>query len=102
MAVKSALLGWRCTTTVELGPFQLRLSTHKTSRGLTSRAACHKLDGTFEVHRMFHDYSREWIHSNPPRVTEKLVDQQHAAFDSMLESIKKDAKEWYVSKNEGW
>lgn len=100
MATKSPQLGWQCKTTIPIGQFQLRLATNKTSRGLSSRATCHKLDGNFETHRMFHDYSREWIHSNPARVTEKVVDQQHQVFETMLESIKKDVAEWYKQKNE--
>ncbi len=102
MATKSAILGWQNKTTYDCGPYQLRLATNKTSRGLTSSATCHKIEDSFEVHRMFHDYSREWIHSNPARVTEKLVDQQHATFETMLDSIKKDVAKWYAEKGEMW
>lgn len=94
-ARKHPLSGWKESNDYPLGPFVLRLYTQKTSRGLTSRATAHKIDGTFEVHRVFHDYSEAYIDSKPARVTQKAVEAQHAEFLKMLPAVYKTARKHY-------
>ena len=99
-AQKHTTLGWRSKDDVPMGPFVLRLYTGKSSRGLTSRATAHKLDGAFEVHRVYTDYSQSYIDSRPPRITQKSVEAQHAEFLKMLPAVYKAARLHYENIGE--
>ena len=100
MATKNPVLGWQCKTEFPLPPYTMRLSTHKTSRGLSTRASVFKVDGNFEVHRMFTDYSEEVMRTHPARVTERLVDEQHAIACSKVIEYINHAVEHYAKLGE--
>ena len=72
--------GWAAESRVDLG--NGRVLTVKTSKGayggLTTWASVSVRDGDFLSHRLYQDFSKGIITSNPSRVTAKVVEAQHA------------------------
>lgn len=92
---------WSATSTAELGDgLFLRLATHKVSNGnLVTSASCHRVEGNFEVHKMFVDYSERLESTRYPRTTSAVVEAQHARHVANVEVVKAKALAHYATKS---
>lgn len=72
--------GWRAKSEIQLDNNRvLSIETSKGSYGgLTTWASVSVRDGDFLSHRLFQDFSKNIIKTNPSRVTAKVVEAQHA------------------------
>ena len=72
--------GWEAKSEIQLDNDRvLSIRTSKGSYGgLTTWASVSVRDGDFLSHRLFQDFSKNIIKTNPSRVTAKVVEAQHA------------------------
>jgi hypothetical protein len=100
MPISKGRDGWQAQDYIPLeGARQLRVMTHKTSRGgIQSDATGVTVKDGYETWEMFGDF-REQIASNPTgRATEKSIAAQHAAALANIDFVVARAKAFYVEK----
>jgi hypothetical protein len=92
---------WQTTSSKELGDKRrLNLRTAKNYNGmLVTQATVCKIDGIWETHAMYEDFSKRLEWTQPKRVTAKVVEEQHAKHD--LEQIAIEAIAFYKEKEHG-
>ena len=72
--------------------FILEVTTRKgSSRVLTTRASVHKVEGNSLVHRVYQDYSRCVFKTEPKRVTEKAIAEQHTQAIKVWDTLVQEA-----------
>jgi hypothetical protein len=101
MPISKGRGGWQAQDYIALeGARQLRVMTHKTSRGgIQSDATGVTVKDGYETWEMFGDF-REQIASNPTgRATEKTIAAQHAAALANIAFVVSRAKAFYVEKD---
>ena len=86
---------WVAKTDIELPNDKLlTITTRKSNNGgLLSSASVASYEKGFLTHIMFQDFSIRLEHSNPTRVTAKVVEQQHNILD--FDSVKLQALAFY-------
>lgn len=79
---------WQATSFKDLGnQLRIKINTHKTDGGLlVSHASVCKVEGNFETHKLYQDYSAR-IFNNKVRCTEKQVTAQHNHALTYLDDI---------------
>lgn len=99
--------GWEAKTTIDLGEVsgehrELHITTNKSYIGggwLATKASVHTRDGMFLVHRFGlaggGDFSRRLSHTQPGRITEKVVSAQHAEVLDQVQDVIALAREHY-------
>jgi hypothetical protein len=69
---------------------QLTVLTTKRSSGcLVTSVSVGTLEGGFITHKVYDDYSRNWLSSNHKRITSKVVEAQHdsISIDLVLDDV---------------
>lgn len=86
---------WFAKTDIDLPNDKLlTITTRKSNNGgLLSSASVASYEKGFLTHVMFQDFSIRLEHSNPKRVTAKVVEQQHNSIN--IESVKLQALAFY-------
>ena len=86
---------WVAKTDIDLPNGKLlSITTRKSnSGGLLSSASVASYEKGFLTHVMYQDFNIRLEHSNPKRVTAKVVEQQHNAID--VDSVKMQAIAFY-------
>ena len=86
---------WSATTHVDLTPeLRLKLSTHKTFNGqVVTVATVVKVNGIHEIHALYKDFSRRLEGTKYPRITSKVVEEQHNRHN--IEALALEARAFY-------
>jgi hypothetical protein len=79
----------------------INITTSKNSRGAltTSASVCH-INGDFESHMLYQDFSETVKLSQPGRVTEKVVTEQHAGVMAKVNEIIDKVAAYYLKSQE--
>lgn len=103
MAFKDIRGNWKDENNINLeGKKRLKISTHKNFQGnLVTTATVAKIDGIWESHILYEDYSTRWAISSPARVTQKVVEAQHRTVMAQITSIKAAVSAFYKEKEDG-
>ena len=86
---------WKAVTDLDISPTKrLKLATYKTSSGaLVTIATVSPVDGDWETHEVYKDFSKRLECSKYPRITSKVVETQHARYD--IAAIVEEVKAFY-------
>jgi hypothetical protein len=85
---------WIAKTDIDLPSGKLlTITTRKSNNGLVSSASVASYENGFLTHVMFQDFSIRLEHSNPKRISEKVVVQQHNTID--FNNVKSQALAFY-------
>lgn len=89
---------WKADDDLDIGDKRrLKVSTFKRSNGnLVTTATVATVDGVWESHALYVDFSRTLEVSSPKRITSKAVEIQHGKHP--IESIKEEALAFYKGK----
>ena len=91
---------WKAETEIKLeGSMLLTLRTSRNCSGeLVTHASVGTTDGKFVTHVMYSDYSQWQMRKKYPRITSKIVEEQHAEVLKTLDRIKSDIAKFYADK----
>lgn len=91
---------WTCKDNYDLPAGRsLRINTQKTSSGeLVTSATVGKVKDGFFSYMMYQDFSRRLSAMKYPRVTCKVIEDQHAGVIDQLEDVKALVAEFYAAK----
>jgi hypothetical protein len=86
---------WKAWSDIDLSPtLRLRVSTYKIESGaVVTAATVSKVDGIWECHTIYKDFSKRLGVIKHPRVTAKVVETQHSQYD--ITAIVAEAKAFY-------
>ena len=92
--------GQQGTTNIELvgTPFTVAINTRKGNNGtLYTSVTAHQVDGHFQSHRVFQDYSQT-LQQVKARCTAKAVETLHEAAIANADNIVAEVKAYYTSE----
>ena len=93
---KDARGSWRAETNADISPTQrLKLSTYKIDSGaIVTVATVSTVNGIWEQHEVYKDFSKRLEVGFPKRVTSKAVELQHAKHN--IDEVKAQALAFYA------